>query len=239
MSFEPLVEKFAPYIASHGHFFKIPVMENPQKVRPAITISHQTGTGAHEIAVSLAQNLPVTEFNEKPTWRMLDQQMVEKTLEEHGSPKELARKISEDRRFFVHELVDDLLDLQPPSWVLMPQIVETITRLAKAGHVILVGHGATLVTASLPNVFHVRLTGSLDKRIERIQRLQNLTQDEAAKLVRNEDRGRQKYIKAFFHSRLDNELLYDLVINTDRISDADVVGLIAEGFQRVFTGSKI
>jgi cytidylate kinase len=228
------MEKFGPYITSHAGQFEPAGTEYLRTLRPAITISHQTGAGVADIAGRVAENLQKMELDEQPSWAVLDQQLIETTLQEHGSPKELARKISENSRFFVHELVDDLLDLQPPSWVFMPQVVATITRLASEGQVILIGHGATLVTARLPNVFHVRLTGSLPKRIERIRERLNLGREAAAKFVRDEDRGRQKYIKAHFHARLDNELLYDLVINTDRISETNAAELITEGVQMVF-----
>lgn len=153
---------------------------------------------------------------------------------EQRLPKRLAEKITEEKRFFIHELIDDVFDLQPPSWVLMPQVREVILRLATAGCAILVGHGATVVTAKLANVFHVRLTGSLSKRIERVQKLEKLTFAAASKYVTAEDRKRNKFLKAHFHARLDNELLYDLSINTDRISNEDAVALISEGVQRFF-----
>ncbi|HZM05620.1 MAG TPA: cytidylate kinase family protein [Candidatus Saccharimonadales bacterium] len=104
-----------------------------------------------------------------------------------------------------------------------------------AGHAILLGHGATLVTAKLLNVFHMRLTGSLSRRIEHGQMLRKLTPTDAAAFVKKEGRGREKYVKAHFHARLDNELLYDLVINTDRVSIGDAVAAIAEGAERFFS----
>jgi cytidylate kinase len=156
-------------------------------------------------------------------------------LEENRWPKELAEKITEDKRLFIDELMDDLFGLRPPSWVLVPQVVETMLRLAMAGHAILVGHGATVVTAKLSNVFHVRLTSSLTRRIERVQKLRNLTPEAAAKFVRKEDRGRARFVKAHFHARLDNELLYDLAVNTDRVSIDDAVAVIVEGARRFFS----
>jgi hypothetical protein len=149
-------------------------------------------------------------------------------------PKKLAEKITEEKRLFIDELMDDLFGLRPPSWVLVPQVVETTLRLAIAGHAILIGHGATVVTARLPNVFHVRLTGSLPRRTERVQEQQNLSPEAAAKFVTKEDRKRAKYLKAHFHARLDNELLYDLAVNTNRLSSDDAATVIAEGAQKFF-----
>lgn len=201
---------------------------------PAITVSHQTGSGTRKIAEKLAQTLQQTEREGAYAWTVFDRQLVEKALEEHDLPKALAKKMPEDKRSYIDDVMDELFGLRPPSWVLVPQVVETMLRLAIAGHAILVGRGAAVVTQRLTNVFHVRLIGSLPKRIERIQKLYNLTLEAAAEFVEKEDRGRERYVKANFHTRIDDDLLYDLVVNTDRISYADAAALIAEGARRCF-----
>lgn len=236
MSIEALAGKSSAYVVSQCKcWYERMAAASPRLLKPAITISHQTGSGAHEIAEHLAQILQKTEFKGDRPWAVFDQQLIEEALVEQKWPKKLAEKIMEEKRFFIDDLMDDLLDLRPPAWVLVPQVVETTLRLALAGHAILVGHGATVVTAKLPNVFHVRLTGSLQKRIERVQKLRHLTPAAAAKIVRKEDYDRGRYCKAHFRARLDNELLYDLAINTDRASDGDAVAVIVEGARRFFS----
>ena len=121
----------------------------------------------------------------------------------------------------------------------MSQVVETTFHLAMAGHAILIGHGATVVTAKLANVFHVRLTGSLAKRTARMQILKTLTPEAASKFVKTQDRTREKFLQAHFHARLDSELLYDLAINTDGVSYDDAVAVISEAARRFFRRRKI
>ncbi len=236
MNIDTSVEKSSAYVVSQcQNRYEQMAAAHPRLLKPAITISYQSGAGAHEIAEHLAQILQKTEFKGDSPWAVFDQRLIEEALEEQRWPKKLAEKITEEKRFFIDDLMDDLFGLRPPTWVLVPQVVETTLRLALAGHAILVGHGATVVTANLRNVFHVRLTGSLQKRVERVQKLRNLTAAAAAKIVRKEDYDRGRYIKAHFHARLDNELLYDLVINTDRVSEGDVVAVIVEGARRFFS----
>jgi cytidylate kinase len=236
MSMKIPAEKSYAYVISHfNDRHEHMAVVHPQSLGPAITISHQTGSGTHEIAERLAQILQKSDGKGTRPWAVYDQQLIEQALEENRWPKELAGKITEDKRLFIDELMDDLFGLRPPSWVLVPQVVETMLRLAMAGHAILVGHGATLVTAKLSNVFHVRLTSSLTRRIERVQKLRNLTPEAAAKFVGKEDRGRARFVKAHFHARLDNELLYDLAVNTDRVSIDDAVAVIVEGARRFFS----
>jgi len=83
----------------------------------------------------------------------------------------------------------------------------------------------------------VRLIGSLAKRIERFQRQNGTTVAAATAFVQREDRGRQRYVKANFHMRLNDDLLYHLVLNTDRIPCDDAARLIAEAAQGSFSRS--
>jgi len=201
---------------------------------PAITIAHQTGSGAHEVAEQLARILQDAEPKGTATWTVLDRQIVEKALEEHHWPGALAQKMPEDKRSYLDDTLDDLFGLRPPSWVLVPQVIETIQHLAEAGHVILIGRGATLAASRVSNVFRVRLIASLATRIQRVQRSLGLLPAAAARLVKRQDRGRERYVRANFHASLDDEMLYHLILNTDRFSCAEAAIVIAEGAQRCF-----
>lgn len=102
--------------------------------------------------------------------------------------------------------------------------------MAGAGHVILIGRGASFITGDMPNVFHVRLIASLEKRIARVQQRENLSPKEAANFIARTDRGRERYVKAYFRARVKDDLHYHLVLNTDRVplpSAAELIGQAA------------
>lgn len=236
MNTQTLMDKSRAYFVSQGKDWQEPATSGSlRRLNPTITISHQTGAGAAEIAGQLAQSLQNMKGTGDQRWAVYNHQIIENALAGNRWPKQFTDKLIEEKRFFVDELIYDVLDLQPPSWVLIPEVVDTTVRLAKEGHAILVGHGATVVTAELTNVFHVRLTGSLAKRIERVQKLKNLTPAVASKFVKAEDQRRKEFIKAYFHAHLDDELLYDLAVNTDRVSNEDTVALVSEAAQRFFS----
>jgi len=234
---ETTVEKSRSFVASQlGELKERRMHLRPRRAGPAVTISHQTGAGAREIAERLARRLEEAAGEGGRAWTVFDRQLVEKALEEHHLPAALAKRMPEDGRAYVDDVMDELFGLRPPSWVLVPQVAETIARLAEVGCVILIGRGAAVVTSQMPNVFHVRLIASLAKRVERVQRLHGMTAREAARFVAKEDRGRQRYVKTNFHTRLDDDLLYHLVINTDRIPCAEAAELIAHAARRCFAG---
>jgi len=233
---EVAVEKSSSFVASQFRELKERLDgPRPQGGGPALTISHQTGAGAHEIAERLARLLQETEPPRASAWTVFDRQLVELALEEHHLPMTLAEKMPEDRRTYIDDVMDDLFGLRPPSWVLVPKVAETILHLADAGHVILIGRGAAVVASRMPRVFHVRLISSLASRIERVQKQNGWTAEAATKFVEREDRGRKRYVKSNFNIRLDDDLLYHLVVNTDRIPPEDAARLIAEAARRSFT----
>lgn len=228
------LEAWRSYVFSQLEADKKPPPADGWPPGPAVTISYQTGSGAHEIADRLAGVLQEAEPKGHVPWTVFDRQLVEKVLEDHELPKAMAKFMPEDRRSFIQDVMEELVGLRPPSWVMVPKIAETVLHLADAGHVILVGRGANFITARMPNVFHVRLIASLPKRIERVQAINGLTPEEATKFVKDEDRSRSRYVKEHFHKSVDDDLFYHLILNTDRIPLTDAAQLIGHGARRCF-----
>ena len=200
------------------------VGENP--ARMAVAISRQTGSGAIRIAEKLAEYLQAHRAQGEPLWTVFDKNLIDKVLEDHHLPARLAKFLPEDKVNVISDTVDEILGLHPPSWVIVHQSTETILRLAQLGHVILVGRGASAVTGRLRNVLRVRLVGSVEQRSARLQQTGRLTPAEALVFIRRTDRARARYVKRYFHKNIANPLRYDLTINTDHLSEQEVVQLI-------------
>jgi cytidylate kinase len=193
-----------------------------------VTISRQTGSGAHVVAEKLAACLQTHTPSDARPWTVFDRNLVEKVLEDHNLPHRLARFMPEDRVSEIADMMDELFGLHPPSWTLVRQTTETILHLAELGNVILIGRGATVLTNKLEYVYHVRLVGSLEKRVAHMQELNGLNKQAALELIRREDRGRRRYLKTHFKADLDDLLLYHLVINTDLVPYEAAAQIIAD-----------
>jgi cytidylate kinase len=202
----------------------------PPTPRLAITLSRQTGSGAHTVASHLA---PLMERNYPGAspWAVFDRDLVEKVLRDHHLPTRLAQYMPEDRTYSIQDMMQELLGLHPPSWDLVHQTTETVLRLAELGNVILVGRGANVITARLKHVFHVRLVGSPELRLERLQKTLHLDAEAARQLMEKNDAGRRRYLKEYFGAEIDDPLLYHLTINTDRIDEAEAARLIVTAVQ--------
>jgi cytidylate kinase len=225
-------EKCLSYIDCHRQNPHSPAAASRPQRPPAVTISRQTGAGGTSVALKLAELLQERLPGENCRWTVFDRNLVEKVLEDHHLPSRLAQFMQEDRVSAIGDAVEELLGLHPPSSSLVHQITETILQLAELGNVILVGRGANVITASLPNVFHVRLIGSLERRIERVQARHKISREAARKFISKEDAGRRRYLLRYLGKAIDDPLLYHLIINTDWVPVDRAAELIAQAMLR-------
>ncbi len=200
---------------------------------PSITISRMTGSGGRSVASHLADYL-TSRTSTESHWTVFDKNLIERVLEDHHLPKQVGEFMPENHKAMLGDMLEEFLGLHPSSWTLLQQTSETILRLAKAGGVILVGRGANVITSKLDNVFHVRLIGSLEKRVERVEQAYALDHKQAIEFTQKEDKGRRRYLKEHFEKDIDDPLLYHLIINTDRINYEEAARMIGEEVIRVF-----
>jgi len=209
----------------------------PQGARPpggecvgrlTITLSRQTGTGGLAIAHRLAQHLEKRAHWPGKPWTVFDKNLVDEVLKRHNLPREMAPYLSEERASQLQDMIEEVLGLHPSAVEMVRRVSETILHLAELGQVILVGRAANIITARLAHAFHVRLVGSLECRIRRLCRFEKVDRETAVRLIQESDSARALYVKRHFQADIDNPLLYDLVVNTDRLSDEDAVELIAQ-----------
>jgi len=205
--------------------------ENTRESHPlSIAISRETGAGGRTIAELVCQKLDAAE--KTPTahpWAVFDSSLAKQVLEDHQLPPNLEQFMTEDARLLpVEAIVEEVLGLHPSGWTLAQHTTKTILRLAGLGHAILVGRGANVITARLPNVFHVRLVAPLLTRIRHAAQFYHLGEAEAAKLVREQDHARRRYVRRYFNSEIDDPSMYDVTLNTGRLGFARTAEVIAQ-----------
>ena len=103
--------------------------------------------------------------------------------------------------------------------------------VATMGNAVLVGRGANVLTESLTVGLHVRLIAPRDRRLQTLMDRHSLNRDEAARRMKEDDEGRRYYVKKHFNRNVDDPVVYDLVLNTDRLGYSAVSDLIAQALE--------
>jgi hypothetical protein len=206
----------------------------PANRLPTVTISRQAGCGALEVAEKLTVLLQSRSPKDSPPWTVFDRNLMEKVLQDHNLPARLAKFLPEDRMTELQDIMDEVFGLHPPSWTVVRQIAETILQLAELGGAILIGRAANVITAKLPNVFHVRLVAPLENRVAHAVEYYRMTKKAAREFCLKEDRGRRRYLKKYFDADVDDPLLHHLTINTGLVSYDEAATLIANAVMDKF-----
>jgi cytidylate kinase len=219
------VDVFGSYLQSQAA-----VPEKGRESQPlSITISREVGAGGRTIAELLGQRLTAAEKTPATSpWVVFDANLAKQVLEDHKLPPNLERFMAEDARLPVEAIVEEVLGLHPSGWTLVQHTTQTILRLAGLGHTILVGRGANIITARLPNVMHVRLVAPLASRIRHSAEFYHLSEAEAARFVREQDQARRRYVRRYFNAEIDDPTLYDVTLNTGRLGFARAAEVIAQ-----------
>ncbi len=119
-----------------------------------------------------------------------------------------------------------VLDEKPPDY-LQSLVVDVVEELAGQGDAVIAAHGASFALAGRPDVLRVHVTASPETRAQRLSESAGLQPKEAAKAIRDSDRSRADYLRRFYGIETELPTHYDLVVNTDRLSSADIAELVA------------
>jgi glucuronide carrier protein len=193
-----------------------------------VTISRQAGSGAHVVAQHLLERLQARASHPSVPWKIFDHDLVERVIEEHDLAERMAKFMPEDRISAMSDTLDELFGLRPSSWSLVRQTAETILHLAELGDAVIIGRAGNLITRHIAGALHIRLVGSLEKRIAHVEGYLGLDHLAASEYVRTQDLGRKRYVETYYSKDIDDPLLYDLMINTDRVSYGEAARIIAE-----------
>ena len=192
-----------------------------------ITLSRQPGAGAISIGEKIAEFLNAEKKITWPTpWKVFDKDLLKTIVEEHNLPEKCKKYMPEGKLSAIQDILDDMLGLHPSAIALVHRTNETLLHLAHLGNTIIVGRGSCVVTRKLQGGFHVRLVGSLEKRVWRVMEFSKLNKNEAEKLIAKEEKDRKKYFKEYFNKNIEDPSLYDLTLNTDSISFDDAGKII-------------
>ncbi len=216
------VEKARHYIMAHSSDDDEDIEKS--SAGPCITISREAGARADKISDLLINYFQ--KINDTSQWAVFDKNIIEKVLQDHNLPNTL-RKLMEEKKYpAMKSIMNEFLVGQPSVWSLAHKTTETILQLASIGNVIILDRGANVITAKLPNTFHVRLVAPIEDRIPHVQTLYNFDKAEAVEFIKREDADRKEYLMNYFHKDITDPLIYNLIINTGNLSDEECAEII-------------
>lgn len=97
----------------------------------------------------------------------------------------------------------------------------------------MVGRGGQVALADKPDVLHVRVVAPLETRIKRWQTREDMMEDEARRKIHKRDAAHIEFVKRFYDADITYPTLYDLVVNTGKLTPSAAADLIIKALGHI------
>jgi cytidylate kinase len=184
---------------------------------PVVAMTHEMGSLAKDVALQLAAELKLAVMRHEVVEHVADRMHV------HSS---VISRLREGKAGLVERLRTDERSVAVYT-------AEEVLALADRGNVVLRGWGATRWLRPVPHVLCVRITRSLEQRVEWVMEHLQIDDHEFARAeVLRSDHAHAARMHQQFGVTWGDPLLYDLILNTDRLSVDSCVQLISAMLHR-------
>lgn len=187
-----------------------------------ITISHEMGAGGPEIGIALGQRLG---------YRYVDQELISEAARRYGLLEEKLSHLDETK-----PTLFERFDAETRRYITVIQTA--LFEFAEADNVVLMGRGGQWLLRGIPHVLRVRVTASFELRVKRLVKKMSEQMGEGANprtvtdMVRRDDVEKSGRMRYLYEVDLRDPALYDVVINTEKLSTEAAVEVLSRLAQR-------
>jgi len=203
-----------------------------------ITLSRQSGSEGNEITQILCDRLG---------YRYFDKTMMAELAANLGEDPEKVVDISADQYQAKTWLEKTFGAIQLPygdytgasylaqedarKALTVAHVRNFISTAYELDNVVIVGRGGQVALADMPDVLHVRVVASLETRVKRWQNRAGLNWDDARQKIHERDAAHIDFVKRFYDADISDPTLYDLIINTDKLTRDAAASLIIQALE--------
>ena len=211
-------------------------MDKNQKY--VITINRELGSGGRTVGRKLADKLNVPFY---------DKALINELKKKFNLDTEQIEKLKSGKSDWWREFINSALYLgqgMNELWYyqrmtgkegylvtsndMFEQDKEILTKVAEEESCIIAGRSGFSVFANHPNHLSVLIQAPLEHRIQRIMSKQELSREEAEKIIKKVDEMRENYVKKYSGTSRYDTRNYDLVINMEGKTEDEAVDLILQ-----------
>ena len=182
-----------------------------------VTISHEIGAGGPEIGTALSERLG---------YRHVDHELISEAARRYGLLEERLTHLDESKPSLFERF-----DVETRRYITVIQTV--LYEFAEDDDVVLMGRGGQWLLRGIPHVLRVRLMAPVELRVKRLlkklsgQLGEGANPRTVAEMVRRDDSEKAGRMRYLYEVDLSDPALYDLVINTEKVTPEASVDLLA------------
>jgi len=189
--------------------------------RFVITINREVGTGGRTVGRKLAEKLGV-KYYDKAVIQGLTEKfgLSSENIEEIKAKKKTASNNPDNR--YQNLVTTTMFDTEK----------RILQDLATRNSCVVAGRTGFLVFREWPNHLNIFIQASMEHRIQRVMKRQNVSEQEARDIITKMDTTREAYIKKYVDTSRYDTRNYQLVISMDDLSEDDAAEVIMDYINR-------
>ena len=224
------VENIERYLRAH---LAVELAGDTRELRPAsrsfVTVSRQSGTGAHALADSIVS----TFANQEDSgifggWRVYDKTICDLDVRDSKFSRSLDALLEEEYRSKPTHMFHQLVTASADQGAVMDRTFLVVRAIAGMGKAIIIGRGGSQVTRDMPQGVSMRLVSSQTERVSAAMRRYGLGERDAKADIRRRDASRQRMIKDRFGVDIADPGEYNVTWNVETTSHAEIAQAIIE-----------
>ena len=201
-----------------------------------ITISRELGSGGRTVGRKLAEKLGV---------RYSDKELIHALMRKFNLTASGIEKLKGEKKNWLADVIQlvapvpkvgmlidgDSRYVQEYRPDLTPDDIfkaesQILREIDEHGPCVIAGRSGFFVLEERPDKIDVFITATLEHRIARVMRKQEVSREEAERIIKKVDKTRDNYVKRYIGRSRYDVRNYDLVINMDGLSEDDAVDVI-------------
>lgn|SRR5574337_590652 len=187
-----------------------------------ITISHEMGAGGPEIGTALAQRLG---------YHYVDQELISDAAHRYGLLEEKLSHLDESK-----PTLFERFDTETRRYITVIQT--TLYEFAEQDNVVLMGRGGQWLLRGIPHAFRIRAIAPFELRVKRAakklagQMGEVVNPRAVTEMVKRDDAEKSGRMRYLYEADVNDPRLYELVLNTEKLSTDAAVELVAVAAHR-------
>ena len=200
-----------------------------------ITINREVGSGGRTVGRKLAEKLGV---------KYCDKAVIDGLTHKFGLTPERIEEIKVQKKSWWNDINNYYQTLVNSASLPMEAEVKLdnaimfetekriLQELAAQTSCVVAGRTGFMVFRMWPNHLSVFIQASMEHRIQRVMRRQNVSEEEARDIIEKMDSSREAYIKKYEDTSRYDTRNYQLVISMDELSEDDAADIILDYINR-------
>ena len=194
---------------------------------PVITVSRECGCSGRLFAEKLTERINQKINNPAQNWKWVNKEILNLASKELKiNPNQIKNLLKTEDKSFLDEIVSSFtVKYYAPDAKIKRAIKDVVRHLAVQGRIVIVGRGSEAITRDIPHSLHVKLYAPLNWKVDIIRKRENISREEAEKLVLKTDKGRAKFVDEYL-TKVQDKVVYDIDFNCAKFSQDEIIEVI-------------